>query len=72
MVKKGDFFALMFFVMALAVLLAYAVLGWITNVVAAVSRTVNSRHAQDVSLTYDSISLTSTDLKYSTVICAKT
>ncbi|KAK1144086.1 hypothetical protein N8T08_005748 [Aspergillus melleus] len=33
MVKKGDFYALMFFVLALVVLLVYAILGWVTNVI---------------------------------------
>ncbi|PLB48611.1 ATP-binding cassette multidrug transport protein [Aspergillus steynii IBT 23096] len=33
MVKRGDFYALMFFVLALVVLLVYAILGWLTNVI---------------------------------------
>lgn len=36
-VKKGDFFALMFFVVALANLVLYMVAGWIANVMAQVS-----------------------------------
>lgn len=36
MVQKGDFYALMFFVIALVVLVVYAILGWVTNVIATV------------------------------------
>ncbi|KAE8137851.1 P-loop containing nucleoside triphosphate hydrolase protein [Aspergillus pseudotamarii] len=34
MVEKGDFYALMFFVLALVILVVYGVLGWVTNVIA--------------------------------------
>ncbi|KAA8645148.1 ABC transporter ATP-binding protein [Aspergillus tanneri] len=34
MVKKGDFYALMFFVLALVIFVVYATLGWVTNVIA--------------------------------------
>ncbi|KAE8361269.1 P-loop containing nucleoside triphosphate hydrolase protein [Aspergillus caelatus] len=34
MVEKGDFYALMFFVVALVILVVYGVLGWVTNVIA--------------------------------------
>lgn len=36
-VAKGDFFALMFFVVALANLVAYAIAGWLANILAQVS-----------------------------------
>jgi ATP-binding cassette subfamily B (MDR/TAP) protein 1 len=36
MVKKGNFIALMFFVMAIGCLAVYFVLGWSTNVIAQV------------------------------------
>ena len=42
MTEKGDFFALMFFVMALAILFSYSVLGWFTNVIATVSSRATS------------------------------
>lgn len=42
MIKKGDFYALMFFVMALAILLIYSILGWLTNVIATVSLVLRS------------------------------
>lgn len=47
MIKKGDFYALMFFVMALAILLIYGILGWLTNIIATVGRMCqysNTRH----------------------------
>lgn len=46
MVKKGDFYALMFFVLALVILLVYAILGWVTNVISTVSvpRTRSTGH----------------------------
>ncbi|KAE8155110.1 ATP-binding cassette multidrug transport protein [Aspergillus avenaceus] len=34
MIKRGDFYALMFFVIALVILLVYMILGWVTNVIA--------------------------------------
>ncbi|KAE8353173.1 ATP-binding cassette multidrug transport protein [Aspergillus coremiiformis] len=34
MIEQGDFYALMFFVLALVILLVYAVLGWVSNVIA--------------------------------------
>ncbi|KAJ1716273.1 ABC multidrug transporter [Aspergillus flavus] len=34
MVEKGDFYALMFFVLALVILVVYGVMGWVTNVIA--------------------------------------
>jgi ATP-binding cassette subfamily B (MDR/TAP) protein 1 len=37
MVSKGDFYALMFFVIALVILVVYGVLGWVTNVISNVS-----------------------------------
>lgn len=39
MVEKGDFYALMFFVLALVILVVYGVMGWVTNVIAHVSVT---------------------------------
>lgn len=36
MVERGNFFSLMFFVVALGNLVAYAVLGWFCNVIAQV------------------------------------
>jgi len=36
MIKQGDFYALMFFVVAIGNLVAYAILGWLTNVIAQV------------------------------------
>ncbi|KAF5855225.1 hypothetical protein ETB97_009654 [Aspergillus alliaceus] len=33
MVEKGDFFALMFFVLALVILFVYGILGWVSNVI---------------------------------------
>lgn len=40
MTNRGNFFALMFFVLALGVLVCYFVLGWTTNLVAQVCRTL--------------------------------
>lgn len=37
MVKKGDFYALMFFVLALVIFLVYAIMGWVTQVICTVS-----------------------------------
>lgn len=37
MTKRGNFFSLMFFVIALGNLVAYAILGWFCNVIAQVS-----------------------------------
>ncbi|KAJ5690007.1 hypothetical protein N7462_004399 [Penicillium macrosclerotiorum] len=34
MVKKGDFYALMFFVIALVIFIVYGVIGWVTNIIA--------------------------------------
>ncbi|KAL4795058.1 ATP-binding cassette multidrug transport protein [Aspergillus venezuelensis] len=34
MIRKGDFYALMFFVIALVILAVYGTLGWITNIIA--------------------------------------
>lgn len=36
MVSRGNFFALMFFVLALGVAVVYFVMGWCTNVIAQV------------------------------------
>lgn len=36
-VKSGDFYALMFFVVAIVTLVVYAVMGWVTTVVGSVS-----------------------------------
>ncbi|KNG84722.1 putative ABC multidrug transporter [Aspergillus nomiae NRRL 13137] len=37
MVERGDFYALMFFVVALVILLVYGILGWVTTIMAHVS-----------------------------------
>lgn len=38
MVERGDFYALMFFMVAIGNLVAYGVLGWLTNMYAQVRR----------------------------------
>lgn len=37
MVERGDFYALMFFMVAIGNLVAYGILGWLTNIYAQVS-----------------------------------
>jgi ATP-binding cassette subfamily B (MDR/TAP) protein 1 len=37
MVDRGEFYALMFFVLALVILAVYATLGWVTNIISTVS-----------------------------------
>jgi ATP-binding cassette, subfamily B (MDR/TAP), member 1 len=44
MTSRGDFFALMFFVVALGNLVAYAVLGWYANIVSQVSSTYSTKN----------------------------
>lgn len=45
MVKKGNFIALMFFVMAIGCLSVYFVLGWSTNVIAQVHLNLPLTHS---------------------------
>lgn len=37
MIDQGEFYALMFFVIALVILVVYAILGWVTNIISTVS-----------------------------------
>ncbi|KAK3950540.1 P-loop containing nucleoside triphosphate hydrolase protein, partial [Pseudoneurospora amorphoporcata] len=50
MIKRGNFFSLMFFVVALGNLVAYAILGWFCNVTAQVRCPRHSNHRTDFSL----------------------
>jgi ATP-binding cassette subfamily B (MDR/TAP) protein 1 len=36
MIDQGEFYALMFFVLALVILAVYATLGWVTNIISTV------------------------------------
>lgn len=44
MQKKGNFLALMFFVLALGLIVVYGILGWATNVVCQVCSLKTYRH----------------------------